>query len=279
MFGKQVNARGLAAWTLAALTAPAAQFFGSLPWVWVLEAGVGAGLLWVLVWKYGGPLPRAWAAAVLLGTVPALLLSLRYSGACWPGVPDGIQGWALLIFAAWAALRGSAAGTRYGAVVFCISALAYGMLLACALPGVKAENLRPADTEALPWSLLVLLVPLGLSVLQKEESLRPWGWIGGGALAAGLLAAVCAGVMGPARAAAMDGAFYNLVRSIRFFGVAERFEALVSGIMTMGWFCYTTLILCIAGEAGERLRKGTGRAALCGAAGLTATIYCFVGNI
>ena len=279
MFGKQVNARGLAAWTLTALTAPVAQFFGSLPWTWVLGTGTGAGLLWALAWKYGKPLSRTWAAAALLGTVPALLVSLKYSGACWPGVPDGIQGWALLIFAAWAALRGSAAGTRYGAVVFCVSALAYGILLACALPGVKAENLRPADTGISPWPLLVLLVPLGLSVFQKEGNLRPWGRIGGFVLAAGLLAAVCAGVMGPARAAAMDGAFYNLVRSIRIFGVAERFEALVSGIMTMGWFCYTTLALCIAGEAGERLWKGKGRAALCGAAGFAAAIHCFVGNI
>ena len=276
MFGKKVNARGLMAWTLAALAAPAAQFFGSIPWTWALGAGTAAGLMWGFAWNRPGPLPRPWAAVILLGAVPALLLSLRYSGACWPGVPDGVQGWALLVLAVWAVLRGSAAGTRYGAVAFFVSALAYGILLACALPGIKAENLRPVSAADAPWPLLTLLMPLGLGAFQKEGSLRPWPWIGVMVLAIAVLAAVCAGVMGPARTAVMEGAFYNLVRSIRLFGVAERFEALVSGIMTMGWFCYTALVLSMAGEAGERLRPHGGPGAMAGVLAVTCVLYLIV---
>ena len=276
MFGKKVNFRGVVAWTLAALAAPAAQFFGSIPWTWVLGAGAAAGLAWGFSWNRPGSLPRPWAAVILLGTVPALLLGLRYSGACWPGVPDEVQGWALLVLAAWAALRGSAAGTRYGAVVFCVSALTYGILLACALPGIKAENLRPVSTGDAPWPLLTLLVLLGLGAFQKEGSLHPWPWIGGMVLAIAALAAVCAGVMGPARTADMEGAFYDLVRSIRLFGVAERFEAVVSGIMTMGWFCYLTLLLSIAGEAGERLRPHGGPWAMAGAVAASCLLQLIV---
>ena len=276
MFGKKVNARGLMAWTLAALAAPAAQFFGSLPWPWVLAAGAAAGLAWGLAWSCRGPLPRGLAAVILIVSVPALLLGLRYSGACWPGVPDAIQGWALLVLAAWAALRGSSAGTRYGAVVLCVSALAYGILLACALPEVQVSNLRPAEPASPLWPLLVLLVPLGLGAFQKEGDLRLWPWIGGMVLAAGILAAVCAGAMGPARAMASDGAFYNLARSVRLFGVAERFEALVSGIMTMGWFCYLTLILSMAGEAGERLRPRGGLRTMAGVIAVACLLHLIV---
>ena len=276
MFGKKVNARGLMAWTLAALAAPAAQFFGSIPWTWVLGAGAAAGLVWGCAWNCQGPLPRGLAALILVCSVPPLFLGLRYNGTCWPGVPDEVQGWALLTFAAWAALRGSSAGTRYGPVVFCVSALAYGILLACALPEVQVSNLRPAEPASPLWPLLVLLVPLGLGVFQKEGSLRPWPWIGGMVLAAGILAGACAGVMGSVRAAAMDGAFYNLVRSIWLFGVAERFEALVSGIMTMGWFCYLTLLLSIAGEAGERLRSHGGPWAMAGAAAAACLLHLIV---
>lgn len=275
MFGNKVNARGLAAWTMAALFAPVAQFFGSLPWTWVLGAAAAAGALSCLGWNQKGVPSRPLAGILLACTVPALALALRYSGACWPGVPDEIQGWALLTFSLWASLRGSTAGGRYGAVVFGLSALAYGGLLICALPGVKPENLRPTAGAA-PWPLVFLLLPLGQGVFQKEGATRPWIWALAGGLGAAALAAVCAGCLSGARAAGTEGAFYTVVRGIRLFGVAERFEAVISGIMTMGWFCYMTLILAMAGEAGERIRPKGGVWAAFGAAVIASIIQVIV---
>lgn len=276
MFGRTVNSRGLMAWTLAALLAPAAQFFGSLPWTWVLGAGGLAGVLALWQGRQRAEIPRPLAAAVVLVTVPALLLALRYSGACWPGVDDGIQGWALLAFGTWAALRGSRAGSRYGTVVLCLTALAYGLLVAWALPGVKGENLRPLTYGERPWTLLVLALPLLLRAFPQEGKGRSWPWILGGLLGGAALSAVCAGCLSPLRAAESTGAFYDLVRGLRLFGVAERFEAVVSGIMTMGWFCYVTLLLCAAGETGERIRKGGGEAALLLSAGMAAVLNLIV---
>ena len=266
MFGEKVNAQGLAAWTMAAFFAPAAHFLGSLPWIWVLGGAAAAGGISCLAWNQKGDCPKVWAGVLLICTVPALMLALRYSGACWPGVPDEIQGWALLVFSVWAALRGSAAGTRYGAVVFSLSALVYGGLLICAIPGVRPENLRPAAGMAAPWPLVFLLLPLGLGVFPKEGTTRPWSRTIFGGLGAAALAAICAGCLSGPRAAATDGAFYTVVRGIRLFGVAERFEAVISGVMTMGWFCYMTLILAMAGEAGERLRPRGGVQAALGVA-------------
>ena len=276
MFGNKVNSRGLGAWALAALAAPAAQFFGSLPWPWVLGASLLAGALWYPAWTCPGPLPRLLTLAGLALTVPALTLAARFSGACWPGVPDGIQGWALLAFSGWAALRGSRAGTRYGAIVFWVTAGAYGVLLLCALPGVKTENLTPAYTGGRPWALLFLLLPLGQRAFEKEGAVRPWIWMLGTILGATALATICGGCLSPARAGATSCAFFDMIRGIRLLGVAERFEAVVSGIMTMGWFCCMTWTLSVAGELGRRLHPKGGLPALLTVLTLAAVLNAIV---
>ena len=68
-----------------------------------------------------------------------------------------------------------------------------------------------------------------------------------------------AGVLSPAVATNIQGAFFEMIRGISILGVAERFEAVVAAAMTLGWFCLLSLLLTAAGHLGETLHQGWGR--------------------
>lgn len=97
-------------------------------------------------------------------------------------------------------------------------------------------------------------------MLPREKKSRPWPWALGLTVGAVILSAVTVGVLSPAVAEKTEGAFFEMVRGIRIFGVAERFEAVVAAAMTLGWFCLLSLLLTVAGHMAETLYEGWGKA-------------------
>lgn len=108
-------------------------------------------------------------------------------------------------------------------------------------------------------AVAVLLLPAAAAMLPREEKSRPWPWALGLTVCAVILSAVTVGVLSPAVAEKTEGAFFEMVRGIRIFGVAERFEAIVAAAMTLGWFSLLSLLLTVAGHMAETFHAGWGK--------------------
>jgi MFS family permease len=79
------------------------------------------------------------------------------------------------------------------------------------------------------------------------------------ALFATVASIITAGVLSPGIAAATPNAFYETCRSLNLFGVARRFEPLISAGMTVGWFVLISLLLSCCGALTHKLFPGRGR--------------------
>ena len=265
MFQKELDERSLLAWAAAGMAAPMAQFLGSEPWYLVLLSGAGAGVLWLGVLARSG-----WARWSKLGAVLQFLaaslatgLAACSAGGSWRGGGDeAAVGLGLLALSAWASFRGPA-GARSGPVVFLLSLLLYGVVLAFALPDVEPAYLLPEAGRNGSAAFAILMVPGILSCFPRTGERAPAVWAAGIAVFGALVAAVTAGCLSPLVAARSEGAFFKMAAGISILGIAERFEAVVSAVMTMGWFCLMSLFLSAAGAMAERLRPGAGKWGVC----------------
>lgn len=249
----------------AALSAPIAQFFGSFSWIWTLLIGVAAGILWLCVEHATAHGRRDWKPITVLQIVFLIFaagIAASWSGACWiTAKHTWVIPIILLALAACAAEGGCQTGARCGAVLFWFLAGMFLLLCAFALPDVKMEWLAPAaiGNENAGIAVAVLLLPAAAAMLPREKESRPWPWAVGLVLCAAILSAVTVGVLSPAVAEKTSGAFFEMVRGIRIFGVAERFEAIVAAAMTLGWFCLLSLLLTVTGHMAETLHEGWGK--------------------
>ena len=96
-------------------------------------------------------------------------------------------------------------------------------------------------------------------LLPRKKGRSPWLWGLGLAIIGAGVSLLTAGVLSPAVATNIQGAFFEMIRGISILGVAERFEAVVAAAMTLGWFCLLSLLLTAAGHLGETLHQGWGR--------------------
>lgn len=249
----------------AALSAPIAQFFGSFSWIWTLLIGVAAGILWLCVERTTVHGRRDWKPITVLQIVFLIFaagIAASWSGACWiTAKHTWVIPIILLALAACAAEGGCQTGARCGAVLFWFLAGMFLLLCAFALPDVKMEWLAPTaiGNENAGIAVAVLLLPAAAAMLPREKESRPWPWAVGLVLCAAILSAVTVGVLSPAVAEKTSGAFFEMVRGIRIFGVAERFEAIVAAAMTLGWFCLLSLLLTVTGHMAETLHEGWGK--------------------
>lgn len=264
MFSREIEGHSLWAWTAAAAAAPIAQFLGSAPWYWTLAVGLAAGGVWLAVQHVStGSLPKALAAVEWIFLIYAAAVAADWSGACWPAVRSGwVIPAVLLVLSACAAEGGCRSGARCGAVLFWFLAGLFVILVGFALPDVRGQQLLQPQHGHLEWITPALLVPAAGALLPRRQGRSPWLWAVGLALCATAVSAVTAGVLSPAQAGQTPGAFYEMVRGLRILGVTERFEAVVAGAMTIGWFCLMSLLLTAAGHMAETLHPGWGRPAV-----------------
>ena len=82
-----------------------------------------------------------------------------------------------------------------------------------------------------------------------------------------LASAVASGVLSPAVAAVEADAFYEMIRSL---SSANRFEAVLSAGITVGWFSVLALCLTLCGQWAEHFRPGWGKRGMTAAAFLGA---------
>ncbi len=274
---ERVNGGSLWPWLAAAMFAPACQSLGSAPWPWTLALALGAMAVFLcaqMVTAPGWPCGKVLAAAEYLFLVLCVGMVADWVDECWLGAKSG---WVIpvvvLVLAACAADRGAEKAGRSGATLFWFVAMGFVVLAVFALPDVEVSNLYPGRMNSYGADIGVLLIPGAALLLSRQRGKEPWPWALGIAVSAGLISVLTAGSLSPAVAAKTPGAFVQMVRGLEILGVAERFEALVAAIMTLGWFSLLSLLLTGAGEMGNKIHAGNRAVPVWTAAGLGAGIF------
>lgn len=279
MFNKKVAQSPLWAWVLVALSAPAAQVAASGPWVGVLAIGVlCGGLCWGIHAVIQEPIQKRWyCVAEFLFLILVTGKFAQMAASCWPtGNSYPTVSLTLLILAAFSALDGAERASRVGGVLFWLLALLYAIAL-CA--GVKDGNVHwlvPDINPPRSLLVIILLLPVVAIFLPREK---------GGASTKALIAAcvftvfiaiLTAGAMSPSVVKNLKDPFYEFSKSLSLFGVAERFEAIVSVALTLGYFALLSFLLSAAGHLADRIQPGWGRAGVlgCATAGAVVMLIC-----
>ena len=251
MYRNVLAPKQLATWLCTALIPVVLQMCIRPHWALLLAVAV-CFLATALVWKWG----RVSRHPILCGLqylyiIVLLSQLLPHAAASWPGDNYPAVPLVLLILAAWSAQKGASAAARVGCVLFWLVLLFYLSLMGAAAEQVDPGNWAFSIGSIEPLPLVLLLLPCGALVLRKIENGTPRLWLIGVFL---LLSCLITQGAAPELLKRTADPLYELSRGIRAFGIAQRFEALLSAAMTTGWFCLLTVLLSCAGAWGSRNR-------------------------
>ena len=106
-------------------------------------------------------------------------------------------------------------------------------------------------------ALSLLLVGNGVwyGTLEKRKKGSGWRWLLLPVMTVGI-SAVTAGILSPAVVQLRQDPFYDVAKSISFFGVMERIEPLLSAAMTMGVFALLTTMTSACQSIGQTIKPG-----------------------
>jgi hypothetical protein len=245
-----ITAKQLSLWTMAALSAPIAMYAGNATWDWVLIVGLLCALCIWFVERYGcGTYGKTMRIVQLLGlgiVAGVFAQDLTY---CWETEKKMIP-LTLIALALLSASGGETQAARVSCVLAWVIAAIYILVLSAGIGDLKLRWLMPEGrgNEKLAAGLLVpavtILIPCG-----KRNGNMMWLW---SMVPAILTSALCAGTMSASEAVKMDLPLYEYSKSLNLFGLAGRFESLVSVAMTMGLFCLLSLLFKAAGNLMKR---------------------------
>ncbi len=242
------------AWLAGGLSVAVGACACGLGWVWVLAGGLLVSLYYIYVDRdlptagLAAMLPKGMAVLTLLWLVLVMAWSANLADSAFPMI-DGfpVLGWVMLALAAWGSWKGAAACARCAGVLCLFLLILYSIVTVFALPDVQLGNLKPyGPWQNSLWTAGLFLLPGVVWYLPCTKSRKKPAWVIGIALplAAGLLAAVTAGVLSPLLAASLPSPLYTLAQSVSLFGVVERIEPLLSAALTMGVFCLLSAMVC-----------------------------------
>lgn len=260
MFREGIPSKQLSAWLAAAAIPTLIQIMSGSPWVWTLIASIGSGAAVWLVWHFGVWKYPKWVNIVQMLFVAVLLGDLlKKSGAGWPTGHQTAVPLILLALAVWSAQKGPSAAARVGGVLFWFIILMYLIVFGAGVKDIRVEWLKP-KLSGWEWTGVVLLIlPAGAAVL--VQPIKRWGIRLVLPLIFVLVASlITSGVLSPEAAARADNPFYELSQSLNLFGIAKRFEAVISTAMTVGWFTLISLLLTLCGKYFEESFTKKGKA-------------------
>lgn len=266
MLSDKIPSRQAWAWLLVSMSAPLAVAAGRSSWIWVLAVGVVCGGVCWGIYAMGTETPRyaKWFCClqILWLTIAAGEMA-RWSGYCWGG--DGevpAVSVTLLVLAACASWNGGERASRVGSVLAWFVGLLYIIVLGAGVRGLRGQWIE-ATLETPPVELVfVFLIPVALGMLPQGKS-GSGKWILWIPVAFGLMVSIWTmGTLSWTGMAQSTFPFYTFTKSLRLFGVAERFEAFVSVALTMGFFSVMSLFFSVAGELAEQIRPKGGRAGI-----------------
>lgn len=261
----------MTAWLSAALTPTLLQLASGVGWpAAAITAAVCSGAVFAVTkWgKFTRTPILMWLQYLYI--VVLLCSLLPYAAYSWPGDNYPAVPLILLALAVWSANKGAQAAARVGCVLFWLVLGIYLIVLALGTGEVKMEWLRPMQAASSWQAVTLLLIPCGAMTVMGKASkwdirllLTAGIWI--------LSTVVAAGVLSPERAKELSDPLYTTVRSLALPGIAQRFEALLSAGMTVGWFGLLTVLLTMSAGTIEAVKHAWGKKALWGCALLAGT--------
>lgn len=263
MFRKEVKAYPLCAWLLSAMFALSVRYAANQDWLVVLLTATASLLLcWCnLVLREGQVCERKWYCVIQLVFLTMVTAkSVGWSGALWPtGDTFPVVPLVLLLIAVFSAWHGGERASRASAVVFWLVALLFAVAVTAGIRNVKAEYLIPPCKSESYSLLLVFLFPIVTSFFPREGSPCYTKTLCTAAVVGLIVCILTVGTLSYPVAQAEPFAFYTFSKSLSLFGVAERFEALISVALTMGQYSLLSMLLSGAGHLVETICPKKGR--------------------
>lgn len=240
MHSENLTVRQMLVWIASAMSAPLAIYGGKASWEWTLIAGVvcvGAALL---VLRFGSA-----DYGVVCRLIQLLALSIvagefaREVSPCW-GEDSGSMSLALLVLAALTAVNSPKQAGQVCCCVAWIAVIVYALVLAAGFKNIQWERLCEVgyDSEILIVAYLLPAVWLLLPV-QRSNGLPLMGMI----LFGLVISILCFGTLSAKGVVESPLPIYQYSKSLTMLGIAERFEAAASVVLTLGLFCTLSLLL------------------------------------
>lgn len=233
-------------WFLTALAVPVMQTASGCSWL--TAAALGILCLGVCAGVEALDVPEVkWLSAVRWVWMTVILsAALRWTLYCWPSDSPVIPG-TILLLAAWTAAGGEEQSLRAGNLMrfFLIGLL--GAVLLSGVWDIRTQNVRPNWRMDNADLVTVLLLPAaGICLGGKGADTKLF------LLALTIaVSAVVTGVLSGPFAASQNSAMYELSKSVRLLGVAERFESLAAAGMTLGYYVFACWCLNLCGKWGK----------------------------
>ena len=233
-------------WFLTALAVPVMQAASGCSWLTAVALGalclgVCAGMEALVV-----PEVKWLSAAQWVWMAVVLSAALRWTLYCWPSDSPVIPG-TLLLLAAWTAAGGEEQSLRAGNLLRFFLIALLGAVLVSGVWDIRGENLRPNWRMDNADLVTVLLLPAaGVCLGGKGAGSKLFLLV-----LTIAVSVVVTGVLSGPFAAAQNSAMYELSKSVRLLGVAERFESLAAGGMTLGYYVFACWCLTLCGRWGK----------------------------
>lgn len=238
--------RNKTAWFLTALAVPVMQAASGCSWL--TAAALGILCLGVCAGLEAMDVPETkWLSAVQwIWMTVVLSAALEWALYCWLSDSPVIPG-TLLLLAAWTAAGGEEQSLRAGSLLRFFLIALLGAVLFSGVWDIRGENLRPNWRMDNADLVTVLLLPAaGVCLGGKGAGSKLFLLV----LTIGV-SVVVTGVLSGPFAAAQNSAMYELSKSVRLLGVAERFESLAAAGMTLGYYVFACWSLTLCGRWGK----------------------------
>lgn len=284
----KLTPRQIRAWSLCALSVPAAMALPGCGWLWVLGGSVIACVLaacqqtmqrrsglcmpQALVRAFGTNGGRVVAAAELLwllfaasGAAAASQIAFEDDlGPFLPAIP--------LLLAALAGQKGRLAAGRVCAVLaLCLAGL-YAVIAAASLRHVQGDWCRPQGVPAdAALAFCLCLGPVCMAFVTAEEEtprISP-GVTAASALIPAVPTFLTAACLSPELARQEPLPLLTLTKSLSVLSVMQRFELLLSVAQLLGLFALLTMLVCTAEHMTDAVRQKKG-------AGSTGGVFCLL---
>lgn len=254
---RNIKNRQLGAWLFAAVTAPLAQFAGRMPWQTVAWM---AGVCLVSCHFVGriGVVGHKWLSVVQLcwlvwatSEMCRWISGSWFSGDVYPAIPLILLGVGVA-----SARKGAEQAARTGSVVFWLLALIYGVVVVAGTGGVELRELSVIGPGVDMRLIVVLLVPALSVYLPGGEKKVPAGAMIGIYGFAVVISILITGTLSLEVATNGEAPLREWIEGVQIAGTLQRFEAIASVALTMGWFAMLSYLLCVAGQLAEQTREG-----------------------
>lgn len=172
------------------------------------------------------------------------------SGDVYPSVPL-----ILLLLAAASSCAGPERSARAGSSVFWLTALIFGAVIAAGVGQINVKGLTQVSPKTDLRLIVVLMIP-ALAALLPNRGKTPIRYMAGVFVFAVLISVLVTGSLSLRVAENTAAPFRAWVEGLSLAGTVQRFEAVASVALTMGWFALLSFLLTAGGALMEAVADG-----------------------